>query len=189
MRRRTIWAILGVALLSTAAWAFPWDIDMVDSPAAKAYKWKMMPLPEGVVARNGATDITKVRRMNVDVSTPEGKAIANPYAVDEALLAKGKKTFDVYCQTCHGPNGEGGAPVSDNNPAQGKKRFLLPIPKLVGDGGRATIRTDAEIYYAVRNGKAAMPGYSWAMTEQEMWATVAYLRTIPGGTMLPPKTE
>lgn len=186
MRKSTLWAIVGAVVLSTAAWAFPWDTDMVDSPAFKPYEWSMRPMPEGSVARNGSTDITKIRRMNVDVSTPEGKATPNPYAVDEALLAKGKKGFDVYCQTCHGVNGEGGAPVGDNNPAAGKKRFLLPIPKLVGAGGRATIRTDAEVYYAVRNGKGAMPGYSWAMTEQEMWATVAYLRTIPGGAYVPP---
>lgn len=189
MRRARLWALVGAVALSTAAWAFPWDIDMVDSPAFKPYEWSMRGLPEGSVARVGATDITKVRRMNIDLSAPEGKSTPNPYTVDEALLSKGKNTFDTYCQTCHGVNGGGGAPVGDNNPAAGKKRFLLPIPNLVGDGGRATIRTDAEIYSTIRNGKGAMSGYSWAMTEQEMWATVAYLRTIPGGTMVPPKTE
>lgn len=181
--------ILGVVLASGAALAFPWDIDMVDSPAFKAYEWKMRPLPEGSVARKGATDITNVTRMNADMSTPEGKAVANPYAADEANLARGKHLFEVYCQTCHGVGGAGGAPVGDNNPAAGKRRFLIPIPNLVGETGRAPIRTDGEIYLTVRNGKGAMPGYSWAMTEEEMWATVAYLRTLPGGAQNPPKTE
>lgn len=189
MRRGTLWAIIGAALVSTAAWAFPWDIDMVDSPAFKPYEWKMRDLPEGSVARNGPTDITKIRRMSLDVNDPSWKQTANPYPVDDALLAKGKHTFEIYCQTCHGKDGGGGAPVSDNNPAAGKKRFLLPIPTLTGAGGRATIKTDAEVFFAVRYGKGAMPGYSWAMTEQEMWATIAYLRTIPGGTQVPPKTE
>lgn len=189
MRKRTLWAMFGAVALSTAAWAFPWDWDMVDSPAFKAYEWPMMGLPEGVVARNGDTDITKVRRMNPDPLAPETKALPNPYTADEALVGQGKAAFETYCQTCHGVNGEGGSPVGDNNPAAGKRRFLVPIPKLVGAGGRATLRTDAEIYTTIRNGKASMPAYSWAMTEREMWAAVAYLRTIPGGQYTPPQPE
>jgi len=186
MLKRRLGIILGVLLCSTAAWAFPWDIDMSDSPAFKAYEWKMMALPEGTVARNGPTDITKIRRMNIDLTQPGAKDIKDPYAVDDAHLAMGKSIFGTYCQTCHGVDGGGGAPVGDNNPAAGKKRFLVPIPKLTGPGGRATIKTDAEVFYAVRNGKGAMPAYSWALTEQEMWAAVAYLRTIPGGAYVPP---
>ena len=45
MRKRTLWAALAVAAISTAAWAFPWDIDLYDSPAKKPYSWKMRPMP------------------------------------------------------------------------------------------------------------------------------------------------
>lgn len=183
MRKRTIWAALAVAAISTAAWAFPWDIDMYDSAALKAYEWKMRPMPEGSVPRPGPTDITNMYRMTGDPATPEGKALQNPYSADEALLKKGQHTFEIYCQTCHGVGGDGGAPVGDNTNG---KRWLLPIPKLVGPTGRAPGRTDGQVYLTIRKGKGAMSGYSWAMTEQEMWATVAYLRTLPGGAYVPP---
>ena len=98
MRKRTLWAALAVAAISTAAWAFPWDIDLYDSPAKKPYSWKMRPMPEGSVARPGDSDITKVNRMTGDPASPEGRALQNPYTVDEALLKKGEHTFTIYCQ-------------------------------------------------------------------------------------------
>ena len=67
-----------VGLGSTAAWAFPWDIDMVDSPAYKAYEWKMSPLPEGAVSVNRFRGgYTKMSRMlpegqNLTLPTPQG---------------------------------------------------------------------------------------------------------------------
>lgn len=189
MRRTKLWILAGVVLASTAAWAFPWDIDMADSPAFKPYEWHMRDLPEGTVARKGATDITNVTRVNMDPASPEGMALTSPYEVTEAQLAKGKHVFEVYCQTCHGVGGDGGSPVGDNDPAAGKRRFLVPIPKLVGPTGRAPGRTDGQVYLTIRNGKASMPSYSWAMTEQEMWAAVAYLRTLPGGAYVPPQSE
>ena len=32
MRKRTLWAALAVAAISTAAWAFPWDFDKPGGP-------------------------------------------------------------------------------------------------------------------------------------------------------------
>lgn len=189
MRRRKLWILAGVVLLSTAAWAFPWDIDMIDSTGFKPYEWKMRDLPEGTVARKGTTDITNVTRPGFKDTSPEGAAMTSPYEATPEQLAKGEHIFVVYCQTCHGVGGDGGAPVGDNDPAAGKRRFLVPIPKLVGPTGRAPGRTDGSIYLTIRNGKASMPGYSWALTEQEMWAAVSYLRTLPGGAYVPPTTE
>src|SRR5687768_12990708 len=91
-----------VAMASTAAWAFPWDIDMVDSLAYKAYEWKMMPLPEGAQSvnwfRGGYSKMTRMM--------PEAEAIASPITVDDQVLIKGERLFAIYCQTCHGVKGQ-----------------------------------------------------------------------------------
>ena len=189
MRRSRAIIIAGAVLASTAAWAFPWDIDMSDSPAWKAYEWPMMQLPAGVVARPGIDDIHSVRRTDVAVGSPEAKALQNPYAADADILPQGKHIFEVYCQACHGVNGGGNAPVSQTSAITGGPRFIIPPPALTGDGGRASGRTDGEIYSTIRHGKATMPPYSWALTEKEMWAAIAYLRTLPGGAYVPPKSE
>jgi len=170
-RRR--WLLAGAALISTSAWAFPWDIDMVDAQFERAYEWVMMTPPEGAVSRDHSF-------RNYDRTTPEGQALKDPYPVDDVTLAKGQRMFEVYCQTCHGEQGKGGAPVADNKPAEEQFRYKMPPPKLSGETGISALRTDGYIYLTVRNGGAIMPSYGAAMNDDEIWAVVAWLRTLPG---------
>ena len=45
--------IIGLTLVvSSAAYAFPWDIDMVDSVSYRGYEWKMLPTPEGAASQD-----------------------------------------------------------------------------------------------------------------------------------------
>lgn len=175
--------VLGVAALvasfAPAAHAFPWDTDMTDSTFKRAYEWKMMALPEGSVSRNMA-------RTNAGPRTPQADALVNPLAGDAAAVAKGEKLFATYCATCHGAQGAGGAAVADNSSG---KRFRMPVPKLAGAGTISAMRTDGTIYATIRNGSLSrmMPGYSWAMSEQDMWSVVTYLRTLEGAAYKQPE--
>ena len=47
-------AMMVLSGVSTAAWALPWNVDMVDSDAVKAYEQEMRTLPQGVVAQPNA---------------------------------------------------------------------------------------------------------------------------------------
>lgn len=178
--RRRVWLAAGAALVaSTAAWAFPWDIDMVDAEFFRAYEWTMMQPPEGAVSRDNYV-------ANYSRDTPEGQGLANPYAVNDATLATGERMFEVYCQTCHGEMGTGGAEVMRNEPDVGIRRFPVPAPMLSGAGSVSSGRTDGYIYLTIRNGGAVMPGYKQAMSDEEMWATVAYIRTLDSAAYVPP---
>ena len=99
--RRVVVGALALMGLSTAAWAFPWDIDMVDALYKKAYGWKMMTPPEGAVSRNRFSQ-------NHDRTTPEGAALVNPLQSSPETLKQGERMFTVYCAVCHGANREGG---------------------------------------------------------------------------------
>lgn len=46
---------IGGLLVATAAYASPWDIDMIDGVNFKAFEWKMRLAPEGSVPRESAT--------------------------------------------------------------------------------------------------------------------------------------
>lgn len=170
MRRKLRWAVAAGALFSTAAWAFPWDIDMVDAQFVRAYEWVMMTPPEGVVSRDRY-------RPQWNRTTPEGQSLRNPFAPDPA---QGKRMFEVYCAACHGERGAGGAPVADHDPAAERFRYQMPPPKLGGPGAVTALRTDGYLYLTVRNGGAIMPSYGSAMSDEEIWAVVAYVRTLPG---------
>jgi mono/diheme cytochrome c family protein len=181
MRRRA--AVLVLAFLaSAAAWAFPWDIDMVDSSFFRAFEWEMRPIPDGVASVNRY-------RGGYDRSTrmmPEGAALSSPHTADPALLRTGERMFVVYCQTCHGPKGQGGAPMADMS--GGKKRFPIPPALLSGAGAITPLRSDGYIFLTIQQGGAIMPPYGYAMSDQEIWAVVAYIRTLEGAQYKPPET-
>lgn len=174
-------ALAAVALLGQSAQAFPWDWDMVDAQFARAYEWTMMTLPEGAVSINRYVP-------NSDRNTPEGQALVNPLGPKpaDADLAVGKQMFTVYCQTCHGVDGKGGAPVTLNDPAAGIKRYPIPPPMLSGPGAITAVRSDGYLYLTIRNGGAIMPKYGPSMEDHEIWATVAYMRTLDGAAYVPP---
>jgi len=173
--------LCGVGLLiSTPAAAFPWDWDMVDGEFLRAYEWAMMSLPDDAV--------TMTRYVpNGDRMTPAGQALQNPNsAPTDADLAVGQRMFSIYCQACHGVEGKGGSPVTKNDPANNIKRYPIPPPMLSGAGAITAARSDGYIYLTIRNGGAIMPRYASQLDDSEMWAIVAYIRTLDGATFAAP---
>jgi len=162
-------ALAGLAA-ATPAHALPWDIDMVDAYFERGYEWNMMTVPDGAVSQNRWAP-------NGNRMTPEGQAMSNPYPVNDAFLEKGEQMFGIYCQTCHGVEGKGGAPVADTKAG---KRYPVPPSVLSGAGAVSSLRSDGYLYLTIRNGGAIMPAYGQAMDDDEMWAIVSYIRTLDG---------
>jgi len=183
--------LVGFGLLAAGvAWASPWDIDMVDSYAFKAYEWKMRPFPVASVQREpvggkvpGAYQTAYVAAVDRAVGAD---ALVNPYPADEAAIAEGKRLMQVTCAPCHGIDGKGGGPVTHNDPAKDIRRFPLPAPLLSGPGAVSAIRSDGYIYATIRNGGALMPGYGISLTDHERWSIVSYIRTLDGAQLAPP---
>lgn len=182
MHKRNLIAAGCVGLLaSTTALAFPWDIDMVDAVFLRAFEWEMMGEPEGSVSTNhyrAGCDPTCADPTEV---MPEwnrddigGKILQNPQTASPEMLAKGQHYFEVYCQTCHGVNGAGEAPVTNN---EAGARYPA-VPMLSGPTATTGYRTDGWIFLTIRNGGINMPSYSYAMYDEEMWSVVTYLRTL-----------
>ena len=174
------WALLN----STVGYPYQlWYIDMMDSTAVKAYEQPMRTLPEGVVSRTSY-------RANIDRAMPDGSVnpvaenLKNPLTMDEAALKQGEWGYKTYCAPCHASTALGMGPVTDNS--DGKKRFPIPGVALVGAAGALKLRSDGYVYGTIRNGGALMPAYSWALSDQEIWSIIGYLRTLPESTYVPP---
>lgn len=180
---------VGVALAATAstvALGLPWDVDMADSQAIRGYERAMNPLPEQIVSQPNMltpTDWTHVTGTDMAYrTTPEGKAMTPFLMIDgqmqdfpssDASLEMGDKMYTTYCWPCHG-DGNVLGPVA----APGR---YPAVPQLSGSAGRLSSRTDGEVYLTMLNGWGLMPSYEWAMNNEEMWAVVHYLRTLPQG--------
>jgi len=173
--RRTLIVAGAAALLSAVAWAFPWDTDMADAVYKRAFSWKMMTLPDNTISRNRA-------RVQGHRTHSASQALTGP-AASPADIAEGKRLFDIYCTACHGADGKGGAPVTDNKSGM---RYSIPAPTLSGGQSAVKSRTDGYLFFLVRDGKqkddgaTTMPGYGYAMEDKDVWSLIAYMRTMDG---------
>lgn len=210
---RKRWLVGGLLLVSAAAWASPWDIDMIDAYMFKAYEWPMKPQPAAVVGRE-AVSTPRPRAagfyQNAVVDPVSRKdmaavnALSDPYAAEPNHVLRGEKLFAINCAPCHGIQGQGDGPVTKNDAEKGIRRFMMAAPMLSGDVSRTRTLTDGFLYSYIRNGGngslgasddrpavvaaigAGMPAYGTLLTDEERWSVVAYMRTLPNAAYVPP---
>jgi mono/diheme cytochrome c family protein len=96
------------------------------------------------------------------------KSKASPVKSSAATLADGKEAFESKCASCHGKKGLGDGP----------KAKTLDTPS--GDFTSAAFhaQTDGEMFYKTKTGREDMPSYKGKLTDEEIWSTVAYMRTL-----------
>lgn len=96
--------------------------------------------------------------------------LKNPEASDEASIKNGKTLYKTYCVACHGDKGEGDGPASAS---------LNPKP---ADHTSAMVQSESDgtLYYKISEGRAhtAMPPFKAALSADQRWAIINYLRTL-----------
>ncbi len=97
-------------------------------------------------------------------------ALHNPFTPTRKRLDHGKKLFETSCAPCHGTDGKG----------NGSVRFLLTIPPANLTRAQPTERSDGYIYATIRNGSIVMPGYGDAISPEDRWDVVLYVRWLQG---------
>lgn len=120
-------------------------------------------MPAGVVPRGGDLVLPREQR---DVAA----RVPNPVRMSEASVALGRVHFQTFCTPCHGAEGKGGVtgPVA--------ARFI-PAPDLTNADLQRT-RTDGYWHSYIVAGGAVMPAYGEALSSEEAWHIVNYLRTL-----------
>jgi len=189
---------VGLTFISAIAVAAPWDIDMVDSDAVRGYEcWEyqtdeagkktcvrtMATLPDGVVAQKNILTPNHITTPDYPKGDARWDAINSPLDSNDQTLATGERMYDVYCTPCHGKVQDGTIP--ELGPVGQAGRIAGVVP-LTGAGGVLQSRTDGRVYSTIRKGSAIMPAYNWAMTDQEMWSIVHYVRTLDNAQYIPP---
>ncbi len=104
---------------------------------------------------------------------PDAEQKKSPLTVDAKVLAQGKAVFKSKCQRCHGPGGLGDGPDADpDNQAD----MDLTV------ASRASKNPDGVIFYKVTNGRKRpkMPTFKGELTDQQIWAVVAYVQSLRG---------
>ena len=124
---------------------------------------RIFPMPPGVVPRGGSLILPKEQR---DVAAKQ----RNPVKATEASVAAGKEHFRVFCRPCHGAEAKGGI----TGPVALK---FIPPPDLTTTELQKQ-RTDGYWHSYIMAGGAVMPSYAEALSSEEAWHIVNYLRTL-----------
>ena len=100
-----------------------------------------------------------------------------PAAIDEAsLIADGAKSYATFCATCHGATGDANTPIAQS---------LSPPPTRHNDGAYMGTLTDDYLAKVIKEGGAAvgkspmMPPWGGSLSDAQVRAVVAFIRTLP----------
>lgn len=112
-------------------------------------------------------------RLNDDTLLYAGKvnganATVFPFPVDDAVMARGRERFNVYCSPCHGQTGLGDGMVV-------RRGYRRP-PSLAED--RLREAPVGHFFDVISNGFGAMPDYAAQVKPADRWAIAAYVRAL-----------
>ena len=145
-----------------------WQGNMVDQPAIKPYETLHPAPPEGAVPRGAVFEPKRTHEEG-------GAVLRNPLPATPDVVEKGRQLWRRACQPCHGDFERPGT-VPQKNPA------LTPPDLRAGIFADPKMRPDGYLYEVIRQGgKALMPAYYDALTPEERWAVVRYLRFVQRG--------
>jgi mono/diheme cytochrome c family protein len=145
-----------------AAIVVRWNDNMTDTARIMPGE-RVFTMPPGAVPRGGELVIPKEQR-DVAAKRP------NPVKTSPASVALGKEHYVTFCAPCHGAEGKGGT----TGPVATK---FIPTPDLT-NAELQRQRTDGYWHSYIVVGGAVMPAYGEALSSQEAWHIVNYLRSL-----------
>lgn len=127
--------------------------------------------PVGTVAQLNGYAENSTWQDNAFNTGKEGGAFVevNPVPVTAGLLKRGHERYGIYCQPCHGAQG-------DSNGGITKKLGMTTVANLMDP--RIIKLADGEIFQTVTAGKATMQGYAGQIPVEDRWAIIAYVRAL-----------
>ena len=156
MIKKGLIVLLGSLVLLAAAWL------MLDPQMRQPLEWRAQ-----FVRLKLQGDIPNVRWRDVIRSLGPGGSnkayllVKNPYT-SAADVIKGTELFQAHCAGCHGPNGTGSTG-----------------PDLTTGYFRHG-NTELDLYLTISRGVPGTPMRGFALSNQELWQVVAFIRNLSG---------
>lgn len=154
-------AVGGAATVQLGVLVVRWIDNMTQTPAVRPGE-RAFAMPVGSVPRAGG---------ELYYGPAEREAAAarrNPVAPGPESVKAGGELYAIYCTPCHGPSGKGDGLVSTK---------FVPPPDLTNPDLHKA-RTDGYWQSYLSAGGAVMPAYAEALSPEERWHVVNFLRTL-----------
>ncbi|MBI2879054.1 MAG: cytochrome c [Candidatus Rokubacteria bacterium] len=154
--------LLASGLLMGAVVASNWTRNFANQP-------KLMPgeeppggkpllMPAGTLPRTGG---------ELARTLEQGSRMKNPVTPTPESVARGKPLYAIYCAPCHGPEGAGDGPVGPK---------FIPATDLRQPATQQ--KSDGYLAHYIGHGGAIMPAYGEAISVEERWDIVNYVRSL-----------
>jgi len=170
---RNLAFIVCLLTLPSTGLTLPWDKDMQDQPSLKPQEM-LVAVNNSSVPVSGKdrfsppADIIELVRARLDA----GRTLANPIATSPDSIARGKAMYERHCLLCHGEQGHGDGTVG--------LKFVPQPMELNLD--YVQLQPDGQIYYTISHGSIAMPAYWQAISPDDRWHLVNFIKEVFGET-------
>jgi len=167
--RITIRAIAVLLLFSQAnlGWGFPWDQDMVDQPGAKPQRSPAPAEPGSIPIVGGETMPAPTTDIAMDEAKDAAATVLNPIPATAESLAQGAYLYEINCRVCHGKQGQGDGPVG--------LKFVTKSPVNLHEDYTQD-QADGQLFFTLTRGRALMPFYRDALSVEERWHVINYVK-------------
>ncbi len=95
-------------------------------------------------------------------------SLINPVAVSQESVSKGEELYNMYCFSCHGDTGYGDGPAGGS----------MGIRPANFHDQRVIKQKDGALFWKLTNGKGNMPPFKEALTEEQRWQLINFLREL-----------
>ena len=165
-------ATVALLLLSLAAasWGNPWDKDMVDQPIAKAQRSQAPAEPNAIPVGGTETLPAPTTEAGMFDAKDDAATLQNPIPATPESVAQGQYFFELTCLVCHGAEGLGDGPV-------GQVLATAPVDMNLP---YTQDQTDGQIFFTITRGRVTMPFYRDALSQEERWHVINYIREAFG---------
>jgi mono/diheme cytochrome c family protein len=159
-------------------WSVTWWPQMKYQKAVQAFEETGHPGADasgGFMPPDGAVPVGAPLDLRV-LSLAETEALESPQHATLASLANGKEQYEIFCTTCHGPQGGGDGPVGGPPFGTGPLIGVLPIG---GQYSAAKGLSDGHIFTTMTLGRGRMPSYR-RIPAADRWDILNYVRYLNG---------
>lgn len=103
--------------------------------------------------------------------------VRNPLSPDGKTISEGRALYQENCTSCHGATGMGDGEVANSlNPSPALLAYMIQMPMAVDEYMLWTVSEGGEAF------GTAMPAFKEALTEDEIWKIVTFMRAgFPAG--------
>jgi mono/diheme cytochrome c family protein len=138
-----------------------WSSNMFETQRVMPHE-RVFAMPSGTVPRHGGELVIPKEEREL------AAARRNPFRPTPESVRQGGELYTVYCTPCHGSSGKGDGLIATK---------FVPPPDL-SNADLQKGRTDGYWQSYLTVGGAVMPSYGEALTAEERWHVVNFLRTL-----------